>query len=136
MENNLDEMTLIQDYMASIGLSEGAAQRRLAELVRNPDLAAEFSAWIVSNVDEAQGRESATQGSAEGILDGESSSNSAKASLPEGLPAGVSVEGYTAKKISELAPFMNAVGIYNFLVLLREQPEKAKVYITEGFPVL
>lgn len=48
---------------------------------------------------------------------------------------GIAVEGYTAKQIKELAPFMNGVGVYNFLVTLREDPEMAKQYIAEGFPV-
>jgi len=49
---------------------------------------------------------------------------------------GIAVEGYTARKIKELAPFMNGVGVYNFLVSLRENPEMAKQYIAEGFPNL
>lgn len=46
------------------------------------------------------------------------------------------VEGYTAKNISELAPFMNGVGVYNFLVTLRERPENGKRIIAEGFPIM
>lgn len=48
---------------------------------------------------------------------------------------GVVIEGYTAKQIKELAQFMNGIGVYNFLVTLRENPEVAKKYIAEGFPV-
>ena len=48
---------------------------------------------------------------------------------------GIAVEGYTAKQIKELAPFMNGVGVYNFLVDLRERPDIAKGYIAEGFPI-
>jgi len=33
-----------------------------------------------------------------------------------------------------LAPFMDGVGIYNFLITLRERPENAKRIIAEGFP--
>ena len=44
------------------------------------------------------------------------------------------VEGYTAKMISELAPFMDGVGVYNFMVTLRERPENGKRIIVEGFP--
>ncbi len=47
---------------------------------------------------------------------------------------GIAVEGYNAKQIKELAPFMNGVGVYNFLITLRENPEIAKKYIAEGFP--
>ena len=47
---------------------------------------------------------------------------------------GVSVEGYSAKQISELAPFMNGVGVYNFLVTLRDNPEFGLQAIKDGFP--
>lgn len=48
---------------------------------------------------------------------------------------GVSVEGYTAKKIKELVPFMNGAGVYDFLISLRENPEECLRYIAEGFPI-
>ena len=41
--------------------------------------------------------------------------------------------GYTAQDISRLAPFMDGLGVFNFMVTLREEPEKAKRYIDEGF---
>jgi hypothetical protein len=44
------------------------------------------------------------------------------------------VEGYTAEMISRLAPFMDGVGVYNFLVTLRERPDNGKRIITQGFP--
>ena len=47
---------------------------------------------------------------------------------------GVVVGGYNAKKISELADFMNGVGVYNFLVSLRDTPDVANKSIEEGFP--
>lgn len=46
----------------------------------------------------------------------------------------VEIEGYTAKKINEIAPFLDGAGIYNFMVTLREEPEKAHEYIKNGFP--
>jgi len=46
----------------------------------------------------------------------------------------LTIEGYTAEKISELAPFMDGVGVYNFMVTLRERPDNAKQIIAEGFP--
>ena len=46
------------------------------------------------------------------------------------------VEGYTAKQIYELAPFLDGIGVYNFLITLREEPETAKKYIAEEFRVL
>ena len=48
----------------------------------------------------------------------------------------VTVEGYTAAMISEIAPFMSGVGVFNFLVTLRERPDEAKQYIDEDFPVI
>jgi hypothetical protein len=48
--------------------------------------------------------------------------------------APISIEGYTAEMISKLAPFMDGVGVYNFMVTLRERPESAKRMIAEGFP--
>jgi uncharacterized membrane protein len=46
----------------------------------------------------------------------------------------LTIEGYTAKSIFELAPFLDGLGVFNFLVTLREQPDKAKKYIADGFP--
>ena len=46
----------------------------------------------------------------------------------------LTVEGYTAAMISQLAPFMDGVGVYNFLVTLRERPDNGKRIIAEGFP--
>jgi hypothetical protein len=51
---------------------------------------------------------------------------------PKSIP--LTVEGYTAEAISKLAPFMDGVGVYNFLVTLRERPDNAKRIIAEGFP--
>ena len=46
----------------------------------------------------------------------------------------VTIEGYTAADIVKLAPFMDGVGVFTFLVSLREQPERAKEQIAAGFP--
>lgn len=48
--------------------------------------------------------------------------------------SGLSVGGYTAKNIHEMAPFMNGVGVYNFLVTLRDDPNHAHEIIKAGFP--
>ena len=45
----------------------------------------------------------------------------------------LAVEGYTAEIISKLAPFMDGVGVYNFMVTLRERPNNGKRIIAEGF---
>jgi len=46
----------------------------------------------------------------------------------------LTVEGYTAEMISKLAPFMDGVGVYNFMVTLRERPDHGKRIIADGFP--
>lgn len=48
---------------------------------------------------------------------------------------GLEIEGYRAKDIAKLAPFMDGVGVYNFMVDLRETSEVAKKHIADGFPV-
>ncbi|MCL1996342.1 MAG: hypothetical protein FWG63_09070 [Defluviitaleaceae bacterium] len=45
----------------------------------------------------------------------------------------LTVEGYNAYAISKLATFMDGVGVYNFLVTLRERPDNGKRIIAEGF---
>jgi hypothetical protein len=46
----------------------------------------------------------------------------------------LAIESYTAEMISKLAPFMDGVGVYNFMITLRERPDNAKRIIAEGFP--
>lgn len=43
------------------------------------------------------------------------------------------IDGYTAQGLYNLAPFMDGLGIFNFMVTLRENPVKAKEYIDGGF---
>jgi len=43
------------------------------------------------------------------------------------------VGGYTAKDINNLAPFMDGLGVFNFMVTLRDDPARAKEYIADGF---
>ena len=43
------------------------------------------------------------------------------------------VGGYKAQDIYNLAPFMDGLGVFNFMVTLREDPAKAKEYIDSGF---
>ncbi|MBQ8944294.1 MAG: hypothetical protein IJ050_07305 [Clostridia bacterium] len=45
------------------------------------------------------------------------------------------VEGYSAKDIQNMAPFMNYLGIYKFLISLRENPDETKRIIKEGFKI-
>ena len=46
----------------------------------------------------------------------------------------IKVEGYTAKDIAELAPFLSGLGVYNYMISLREYPDYALLYIKWGFP--
>lgn len=45
----------------------------------------------------------------------------------------IEIEGYTAKDIFELAPYLDGIGVFNFMVSLRERPESAKKIIADGF---
>lgn len=49
-------------------------------------------------------------------------------------PDAIEIGGYTAKMIQELAPMMDAAGVYSFMVTLRDNPKKAQEYIDNGFP--
>lgn len=43
------------------------------------------------------------------------------------------IEGYTAQEIFKLAPFMDGLGVFNFMITLRDHPRRAKEYIDNGF---
>jgi hypothetical protein len=45
----------------------------------------------------------------------------------------LTVGGYSAQDIYNLAPFMDGLGVFNLMVTLREDPAKAKEYIESGF---
>ncbi len=49
-------------------------------------------------------------------------------------PNPVTINQYTASAIAELAPHLDAAGVYNFMVTLRDNPTKAADYINNGFP--
>lgn len=46
------------------------------------------------------------------------------------------IEEWTASDIHKLAPFLTGIGVYNFLVDLRDNPDDARKCITDGFPVM
>ena len=46
----------------------------------------------------------------------------------------IQVNGYTAKKICEIAPHLDAEGVFAFLVTLREKPDVAEETIKNNFP--
>lgn len=43
------------------------------------------------------------------------------------------IEGYNAKEIHELYPELDASGVYQFLVTLRDNPQKAQRYLDDNF---
>lgn len=47
----------------------------------------------------------------------------------------VSVEGYTASDITNMSHFLNGEGAFMLLIELRENPEKAKQKIRNGFKI-
>lgn len=53
----------------------------------------------------------------------------------EYLQNGISVEGYTAKSLSELSTYVDGEAAFMLLVDLREAPEKALHKIKNGFKV-
>lgn len=48
----------------------------------------------------------------------------------------VEVNGYTAGRIHEMAPMLDGIGVFNFLVTLRDNPGEAQRIIKDGFRVL
>ncbi len=45
----------------------------------------------------------------------------------------ISIEGYTAKKLSETSEYLNGEGAFILLIELREAPKKALAKISKGF---
>lgn len=45
------------------------------------------------------------------------------------------VEGYTAKKLSKLSPYLDGEGAFILLIELRENPSKALEKISNGFKI-
>ncbi len=48
---------------------------------------------------------------------------------------GVKVAGYSSEQIHELAPNLSGIGVYNFMVTLRDNQELAEEIIQSGFIV-
>lgn len=48
----------------------------------------------------------------------------------------VIINGYTAKQIHEINPKFEGIGVYNFMITLRENPQQAKEYIKSEFTEL
>lgn len=53
----------------------------------------------------------------------------------EYLQNGISVEGYTAKSLSELSTYVDGEAAFMLLIDLRENPERALHKIKSGFKV-
>ncbi len=49
-------------------------------------------------------------------------------------PNPIMINKYTASMVAELVPHLDAAGVYNFMVTLRDNPTKAQEYIDNGFP--
>lgn len=43
------------------------------------------------------------------------------------------ISGYSAKKIHDMQPDLDAAGVYQFMVTLRDNPQKAEEYIKSNF---
>ena len=48
---------------------------------------------------------------------------------------GIRIENYSSEQIHTLAPNLSGMGVYNFMVTLRDNPELAKKIIRSGFKV-
>lgn len=48
---------------------------------------------------------------------------------------GIRIENYSSEQIHTLAPHLSGIGVYNFMVTLRDNPELAKKIIESGFKV-
>lgn len=46
---------------------------------------------------------------------------------------GLVVEGYSAKKLSETT-YLEPIGVYNYLIYLREKPAEALINLKKGLP--
>lgn len=46
---------------------------------------------------------------------------------------GIKIEGYSSEQIHILAPNLSGIGVYNFMVTLRDNPELAQKIIQSGF---
>ena len=44
------------------------------------------------------------------------------------------IDNVSAAEIHKMAPFLSPLGVYDFMVTMREKPDLATRYITEGFP--
>ena len=48
---------------------------------------------------------------------------------------GIRIGGYSSERIHELAPNLSGIGVYNFMVFLRDNPELAGKIIQSGFKI-
>lgn len=51
------------------------------------------------------------------------------------IDGAVTIEGYTAKILSELSEYLNGDGAFMMLIELRENPKKARERIAAGFKI-
>lgn len=93
----------IETFYTEHGTPQVILNRKLKDFEQNPDIAAEFEAWISSGQYKSEGA--------------------------------VSVEGYTAKQLSEASPLLNGEGAFIMLIELRYNPDKALKQIKKGFKI-
>ena len=48
---------------------------------------------------------------------------------------GIKIGDYSSEQIHALAPDLSGIGVYNFMVTLRDEPKLAKEIIQSGFKV-
>ena len=94
---------IIREYYEKNKAPEFLVKRKLKQLDKHQDIAAEFENWIQNG--------------------------DYKSAQP------VAVEGYTAKKLSEVSKYLDGEGAFMMLIELREKPKKALKQITEGIKI-
>jgi hypothetical protein len=57
-----------------------------------------------------------------------------KREYPDESNGAIVVNGYSARKLSETAKFLDPSGVYTYLVYLREKPEEALSDLQKGLP--
>ena len=96
----------IKYFTDELGKNNSLTEGMYLKLERHPDILKEFEYWLT------------------------------KREFPAEDSGAVIVSGYSAKKLSEkVGSKLKPIGIYNYLIYLREKPEEALSDLQKGLPV-
>ena len=96
--------TTIEYFTNELKENPVRAEEMYSKLEKHPDILQEFENWLTTR------------------------------QFPDEDNGSVIVNGYSAKKLSEVNTLLEPIGIYNYLVYLREDPEKALLELENGLP--